>query len=172
MLRGVLLIAAAVLLMPLCLGCGTGSTATPASGKNGSNATETPPVELRADDPRIIDATGQARNSVEDFIKALENPQPGMRGFVVKMRFVDGGQTEFMWIDRLRYSGGQFYGTLTAAPVLVNNVAQGETYSVAKEDIIDWAFYQNDTMVGGYTEKVIRQIRSVEQRKASKPATP
>ena len=120
----------------------------------------------------MMDAARQARGTVDEFIKAIKSPQPGMRGFVVKMRFVDGGRSEFMWINHVRYSGDQFDGTVASKPVIVKNVAYGDPVSVAKEDIVDWAFYQNDTLVGGYTEKVLKQIRSVQERKHSKLKAP
>lgn len=142
----------------LGIGCDVGAV-----NDGGNDGVEDDPVVMvGADDPQIEAATQKARDTVGEFIAALENPKAGQDSFAVKMKFVDGDQVEFMWLTDLTHKDGQFHGTLNNDPQLVSNVRIGDARSVAASEISDWMYMEGGEMVGGYTVEVLLRRQNTE----------
>ena len=113
-------------------------------------------VEVDSRDPEMIAAILKARDTVDEFIAALEDPQPG-QAFAVKVRFRDGDADEYLWLGGVRFDGESFTGKVLNDPERVANVEQGDEHSVPLEQIADWAIVENGRRTGAFTDAVIRK---------------
>lgn len=120
-----------------------------------SNIVDDPVVMVDADDAEMRAAEQVARDNLDEFIGALKNPAPGQESFAVKVKFVDGDDVEFMWLNELRIEKGNFVGVVNNDPQLVANVAIGDQRTVTPEEVTDWLFIDNGKMRGGYTVDVL-----------------
>lgn len=116
------------------------------------------------DDPRMNAAIKQARATLKNFITALQAPKPGQTSFSIKAAFIDGPNTEHMWLTSVTYNGKDFQGTINNDPVEVTNYTMGQNVTVESTDISDWMYIENKKLVGGYTIRALRDAMSPEQR--------
>jgi len=54
-------------------------------------------VAMKADDPEMLDAINQARQSLDSFIQALLNPKSNQTSFLLKVVFDDRDVQEHIW---------------------------------------------------------------------------
>ena len=113
-------------------------------------------IMVADDDPRMNAAIDKARVTVEQFIRALSNPQSSQSGFSVKAPIRDGTKVEHMWLTPVRYQNGNFVGKVNNDPDIVKTVKLGDQYDVKKADISDWMYVENGKLVGGFTIRVLR----------------
>lgn len=118
-------------------------------------------VDVSTDDPELRAAEAQARATLDDFIADLNDPPPGHSGHAIKTAFRDGEATEHMWVGQLAWDGERFTGVLDNDPVDVHNVRMGQRVTVERAEVEDWIYDDGETMVGGYTVRVLmgRQTR-------------
>jgi uncharacterized protein YegJ (DUF2314 family) len=121
-------------------------------------------VNVKEDDPGMNAAIEKARSSVETFIPLLKSPKPGQTSFSVKMAFVDGENTEHMWLIPVTFDGKVFRGTINNDPEKVKNVKIGQKASVEPDKISDWMYVENRKLVGGFTLRVLRDGMSPAER--------
>jgi uncharacterized protein YegJ (DUF2314 family) len=114
------------------------------------------PVEMvEADDAEMAAAEQKARDTLDDFIKALQNPSPTQSDFGVKHAFKDGDTVEHMWITDLTYEQGTFSGQLGNDPGLVKNISNGDPVKINRSEVEDWLYFDGEDMIGGYTAKLL-----------------
>ena len=123
------------------------------------------PLNTEAFDFEIGEAIRKARDSVDQFVVALENRTPEQRNFSVKMGIGKDNDEEHCWLDKVRYQDGIFIGQLANEPVIVTSLQIGETLSVSKDLISDWKYVDEGILVGGFTIRVMREQLSDEKRK-------
>lgn len=114
-------------------------------------------ILVKDDDPEMAAAVKEAQNSVDEFIKALENPSATTTDFAVKKEFKDGDTSEFMWLTDVTYQDGKFTGTLNNDPGLVKNAVPGQSYSVARGEGQDWVYFEGEDMKGGFSVKLLME---------------
>lgn len=124
------------------------------------------------DDPRMTAAIEKARETVDEFITALDSPTPTQSGFSVKIEITEGENGEHMWLVPVRFENGQFHGTLNNEPDIVKSVKFGDEVSAAKDEISDWMFVEDNVLKGGYTLRVVRDGLSDEERAAFDASMP
>lgn len=110
---------------------------------------------VEADDPEMMAAEKQARDTLDDFIQAMQKPSPAQSDFGVKHAFVDGETYEHMWISGLTYANGKFSGVLANEPGMVANVKEGDPVTIDRSEVEDWMYFDGENLVGGYTVKVL-----------------
>lgn len=121
----------------------------------GCGATSTDPVVMVADDDsEMLAAEQEARDNLQQFLDALMQPK-AQHIYSVKTRFKDGDQVEFMWLTDLKLVDGKLEGKVDNDPQLVKNVSIGDRVSISPSEINDWMIMMGDTMIGGYTVKVL-----------------
>src|SRR5262249_31192261 len=98
------------------------------------------------------------------FIVALNAKKPSRSGYAVKVRFTDGAKAEHMWISKVTFAGDKFHGTLDNMPGTVTNVKLGQVVSISKSEIGDWMYIENGKLVGGYTLRAIRNMKTPAER--------
>ncbi|HJT80384.1 MAG TPA: DUF2314 domain-containing protein [Chthoniobacterales bacterium] len=109
-------------------------------------------------------AVDQAQRSLGFFIAALKANKPDDSEFAIKKGFTDGDNVEHLWINELRWDGKNFHGKIDNRPVDVRNVWLGEPVIVAPEDVSDWMFVKDNTLMGGYTTRVLYQRLNSEEK--------
>lgn len=139
------------------------------------------PVELPAnsgltaipdDDPKMLAAIKQARETLDQFIVAFQNPQPSRTKLSIKMQVSDGTNIEHMWIVPVSYSNAKFRGTLMNNPYNLKGIVYGQELECSKEQVSDWVYVENGKLIGGYTMNVIRDSLSPEERLEYDRSTP
>lgn len=126
---------------------------------------EPPVTSIEDDDTAMNAAIAKARETVSQFIEALENPKPTDADFSVKLRIGEGEHTEHMWLSPVRYNSGKFIGILGNEPIYEQKVKFGDQVEVAENEITDWMYVNDGKLVGGYSIRVLRDKMSPSQRK-------
>ncbi len=112
-------------------------------------------VMVPDDDETMKRAMEQARATVGQFLDALANPQPGCEAFAVKAQIRDGDESEFLWINRLRFDGTHIYGQVNNEPLIVTKAKLGQKVRLKPSRVCDWIYAENGEMVGGFTTRVL-----------------
>ena len=136
-----------------CLGCQKGSA--PGGSTDVLGSEDDPVTMVDVDDPEMAAAEKQARESLDDFIKAMQNPEPNQSDFSVKHSFKDGEANEHMWITDLTYVQGKFSGILGNEPALVRNMKIGDKVTINRDQVEDWLYFEGEELIGGYTAKLL-----------------
>lgn len=121
-------------------------------------------TDVADDDPQMNAAIETARKSVDTFIAVLKSPKPGQIEFSVKMEFIDGEDSEHMWLTPVSFDGKNFQGTVSNDPRDVRTVKLGQKVSVAPDQISDWMYIDNGKLVGGFTSRVLRDKLTPDER--------
>jgi uncharacterized protein YegJ (DUF2314 family) len=96
-------------------------------------------------------AVQEARKSVKKFIAALKHPGSGQQDFEVKKPFVQGDQVEHIWLSDVQFVGNHFQGHIDNQPRKIPGLKMGQLVTVKPNEISDWMYIDNGTLVGGYT---------------------
>lgn len=116
-----------------------------------------PQVTGDPDDPAYTDyehdemeaAMAKARDSVDEFLKVLNSGEG--TNFAVKAPITDENGTEHFWLTDLTFENGEFKGRINNKPGIVENVTNGQQWSLQKDEISDWLYFRNEKMHGNYT---------------------
>lgn len=153
-------------------GCRSESKA-PKEGDVLERAQNPPVAYIVENDPRLREATQQARKALPEFIKTLEGPQNQHTNFAIKTAFhEEGGQPEAIWVTWLRFDGKKFHGTVSNEPVHLKNIFLGSKVSVEADHVVDWLIVDNGKLQGGYTVRVVRDALQGEARKLFEQSLP
>ena len=111
---------------------------------------------VNRDDPAMLAATQEARESVAQFVQLLKNPPHPQAAFHVKKRFVDGDRTETMWLSDVQIRGDEFAGLIGNDPQILTQLKCGDEATVGIDEIHDWMVLVGDEMIGAFTVHVGR----------------
>jgi uncharacterized protein YegJ (DUF2314 family) len=110
------------------------------------------------DDPRFKAAEAEAKRRWPEFAAAFNAKKPGDI-FIVKARFTQGRNEEWMWVKVGTITGGTISGTLADEPSYIRTLKEGQAVTVQVSDTDDWMYHRADgTEMGGFTDKVLQQI--------------
>lgn len=123
-------------------------------------------IYVENDDPEMQAAISKARETVDEFIAALDDPQASGTGFSVKLLVEDGEHGEHMWVLPVRYEEGRFYGRVNNNPDRVTTVKIGDEVDVAASEITDWMYVEDGKLHGGYSIRLLRERMPADERKA------
>ncbi len=116
-----------------------------------------PVVKIDINDPEIKAAQDESRKQWPDFVSAWEKRDDSQR-FFVKTAFVEGDQTEHMWILVHALTREKAEGTLDNDPESVQGVRAGDQLSVPVSAVEDWLYRDAEgKTVGGFTTKVLEK---------------
>jgi uncharacterized protein YegJ (DUF2314 family) len=109
-----------------------------------------------AGDPEMEAAKAKGRETFQTFVNRFVSPQPGDSGFMVKFNLgpAPNLDKEFIWASDLRMDGDTLTGLLTDEP-LAPGFRKGQRVPITADDIIDWGFFNNGALQGGFTERVL-----------------
>ena len=158
-LAGACLTILVALILPSLTGCRQSSV----SGESNDTIVFTGDSE---DLTELSKSRQQAIENLQQFIDALQQPQPGQEKFAVKSRFTNEKpgavetpmtQVEYMWVMVTAFENDTFRGTLNNTPrVLSKSMQEGEEVSVAKDAIYDWIYMDNGKQQGGFSIEFLR----------------
>lgn len=147
----------AVLLATALFGC----------AKNGAGDTiyrdGQPPVSMVEDgDPEMEAAMQKAKDSIQEFITALE--EPGEKLFSIKVGLpTPDDSVEHIWVDIESYKEGVFQGELGNNPLNLPDRKLGDLIEVKMEKVEDWIIMDGEKKVGGYTAKLLQEREDAKQ---------
>jgi len=164
MIRPILFLRSLILILPV-LGCGENSPsksgyAERVNPKNPSDRI----AGIPDNDEKMNNAMAKARATVDTFLTALKEPTSNRTRFAVKLHFNDGSRTEHIWISKVTFDGVLFHGVIPNDPQIVKSVKAGQKVSVAKGEISDWMFVENNKLVGGETLRAVRNAFNDKDR--------
>ena len=125
---------------------------------------ELPVISAERDDRELQKATDDARQTVDQFIVALQNPKPSHSYLGLKAKFVEGDEVEFMWLSDVTYENDTYVGTVANNPVKLRNVKIMDRQEVSRNEIQDWMIVDDGRLVGGYSLRVLAKRMSAEER--------
>jgi uncharacterized protein YegJ (DUF2314 family) len=123
-----------------------------------------PMVQAEANDPRLAQASAEARRRWPEFFAALKNPA-GKTAFAVKHAFpLKRGSVEHMWVEVSAIDGNQVRGNLVDQPYGDIGLKEGDPVTLTPDQIEDWMYVDKDKTVGNFSQPVLEAIEA-EQRK-------
>ncbi len=116
-------------------------------------------------------AVQEARKTIKTFIATLRHPGPGQQDFELKKRFVQGDQVEHIWLSDVKIVGNHFEGQIDNQPRKIQGLKLGQVVSVKRNEISDWLYIDNGTLVGGYTVRAhYNQLTPQQKQKFDREA--
>lgn len=118
---------------------------------------EFPPLETKPDDPLLLDATRQARETLAEFDARLaDNPKDA----IVKLRYVsDAGAVEHLWAEVLERKTDATYQVRLASRPVTQKVPVEPVMTCRAEDIEDWQVRDADGGIhGAFSQRAMFKI--------------
>jgi uncharacterized protein YegJ (DUF2314 family) len=112
-------------------------------------------VGVSGADAEMNAAIRHAQATLDQFLALAANPPRGADGFKLKVRIVDAGRVEHLWVTPFRREGAAFIGTVADDPELVKSVRYGQSYRFGRGDITDWGYEQGGKQKGSFTVCVL-----------------
>ena len=111
-------------------------------------------IAVAADDPEMRAAIAHAKRGLPVFFGHATAPGPGESRFIVKYDVVPEDRTEFVWAEVISHRGEITLARLLNAPA-DRRFQRGDQISVRDGQVVDWAYFQDGTMRGGATMRVL-----------------
>jgi uncharacterized protein YegJ (DUF2314 family) len=103
-------------------------------------------------DQALGEIAREARETLPDFLRRLQNPRPGDGNFRVKYPFPAGEGSGFareqLWLEA-GFEDGSYYGILSNDPYYIPNLKKKDRVSIDIEQISDWMYTRNGIVEGG-----------------------
>ena len=124
------------------------------------------------DDDQMDRAVAKAKQTYMQLVEALDAAAPNHHSFTVKKPYSipDGGR-EHIWINSVTWDGEKFLGEVNNEPVDTKEVKLGDIVTITPEELSDWMYIDGNTVVGGYTLRVLHYQMSAEEQKAFEEST-
>lgn len=114
-----------------------------------------PVLSVSGDDPRMEAAMAEARERWPEFADAFRARENDDAPFLVKARFTEGNETEYMWVSVTAIDEPWLEGALENSPNALPHLNEGDAVRIAVEDMCDWLYARNGEPVGAFTQRVI-----------------
>jgi len=122
-------------------------------------------IAVPRNDPDMELAFLDARRTIEQFIRHVQNPTATQGFFAVKVKLSVGDRDEYIWINDVTYDGRIFVGHTGNKTDFLPELSLGDEYKVSQGDICDWMFVEQGKLMGGYTIRAARDKMTPENRK-------
>jgi uncharacterized protein YegJ (DUF2314 family) len=112
---------------------------------------------FKKDDPRLLAAKQQARDSLPIFWAALERGDPADHGFLLKFNLLHGSgseDNESIWAGDIVRRDGRIFGKLENQPVH-EGFEMGQEIEIAPEAIDDWGYWRDGVGQGHYVTRLM-----------------
>jgi uncharacterized protein YegJ (DUF2314 family) len=95
----------------------------------------------------------EAQETLPDFLRRLQNPQPGDDNFRVKYPFPAGEGSGFaseqLWLRDIGFEDRSYYGILSSDPYYIPELKKRDRVPIDIERISDWMYTRNGIIEGG-----------------------
>ena len=118
-------------------------------------------TSIPAADPAMKAAIADAKNSIHQFFHAFHDPTPQQKSFLVKIAFDVGDSYEHIWVADLDFAGTRGRGVVAVEP-RTHLIRFMEPIEFDLMYISDWMYMDADSLVGGYTTKLLESRRMHE----------
>jgi uncharacterized protein YegJ (DUF2314 family) len=118
-----------------------------------------------SDDKEMNEVISKAKNTLDQFDKALLSNKFDTSTFALKVKFPTETGAEHIWATNIKIENTSYYGIVDNLPNTTTQVKLGERIKLNKNDITDWMYSDNGTLSGGYTIKLIRNRMTEDERK-------
>lgn len=110
-------------------------------------------VSVKSEDKEMNLIIEQARGSVNEFLKELNNPNSAGTDFTVKYPFDTDPDSknskEHIWLENIEEIDGKYYGVLANDPFYIKSMKLGDKVEFNIDQISDWKYVKNGYLVGG-----------------------
>ena len=120
---------------------------------------------VQGNDVEMNQAIKKANQTLDNFNKALISKNPDFTFFSLKSRFKTSKGGEHIWVSEITLKGGKYFGVIANSPELTTEVKIGDTIQIAKDNISDWMYIENNKLRGGYTIRLLRKRMTETERK-------
>ena len=127
--------------------------------------------EFSSDDAEMEAAITNAKETFGEFLKAFFRPTEKQESFLVKVVFIEGEQSEHIWIADLAFSGQTPRGVIANEPA-IPNLKFMQKVEFHPSQITDWMYIEDGYLVGGFTTKIIRERMNPSERNAFDTSAP
>ncbi len=119
---------------------------------------------LQAEDTEMNTAIENAQKSLFKFKEAITSKNPNYYNFALKEKFNTNEGGEHIWISEVEYFDNKYFGIVDGKPISTTEVKFGDTIEVNQQNITDWMYFDNKTVKGAYTTKVLRKRMTQKER--------
>ena len=120
--------------------------------------------EVSTDDPEMHIAVKKAHATLPHFLAVVQNHDSTAYNFAVKLPFDVGERKEYIWLGEPTFENDKWYGTVANTPEYTSIVKIGQKIEWDTSRIADWNYTSNDTLIGGYSIRLLRDRMSKEER--------
>jgi uncharacterized protein YegJ (DUF2314 family) len=107
-------------------------------------------------DPLMVAAVTEARRRWPEFVAAFEQRGANQR-FVVKARFREAEDCEYMWAEVESLENNEIFGRLGNKPLKLKQVHEGSRVRIQLEDLCDWIYSEGREVSGGFSLKAVKE---------------
>lgn len=110
-------------------------------------------ISVKSEDQEMNQIIDEARESVNEFLRELNNPNTKGLDFAVKYPFdTNPGSTsskEHIWLEQIENIDGKYYGIVINEPFYVSSMKYGDEVEFDINQISDWKYVEDGFLVGG-----------------------
>jgi uncharacterized protein YegJ (DUF2314 family) len=120
-------------------------------------------VEVSDEDPRMIEASRQARARWDEFVQAFRSGNAS--SCAVKAPVRSGDRTEFIWVTVDAITDQEIRGRLGNDPVDLGDLRLDSEVSVPVDSVEDWVFMRDDQPTGLFSIKALSDIQDERRQR-------
>ena len=107
----------------------------------------------QSEEPALRRATEKAQATLDDFLTKAKQPPAGTSSYALKVRFQEGRDAEYFWVEEFTWSDGSFTGRINNEPRLVKSIQPGQIYKFSRSQVADWKYLdeKNGKTFGNFT---------------------
>jgi uncharacterized protein YegJ (DUF2314 family) len=124
-------------------------------------------ITTPGDDEEILAAISEARRRLPEFRKIVEEDAlrivPAYTTLVkVCVESEITGAIEHIWLEGVYFEASEVGGKVVTPPNRIPEIEEGGEVRVPVEEVTDWMYHEDETMHGGFVERVLMKRSDAE----------
>lgn len=120
-------------------------------------------INVRESDEQMNAAIHQASESLDLFVRRLQNPEQGDANFALKVEVADEHGVEHFWVSDIQVTDTGFQGIVANEARVVQAVELGQPIRFARDLVSDWSYDHEGVRQGAFTLKVLLERMPEDQ---------